>query len=99
MQTRIPIIVDGARLVGSIPARLVGSIPATAYAVLLDDETPLQAVKRSIERRTRTDCYTSRLDSWTETGSATYQCTFVWPKPIADGGYGVAGELWITISG
>lgn len=89
MQTRIPIIVDGARL--------AGSIPDSAYAVLLDDETPLAAVKRSIARRTGTACYTSRLDSWTESGTSTYQCTFVWPKPFAGGGYGVAGELWITI--
>jgi len=89
MQTRIPMMVQGGRL--------SHSIPATAYAVLLGDETPLAAVKRSIARRTGTDCYTSRLESWTESGTSTYQCTFVWPRPFAGGGYGVAGELWITI--
>lgn len=62
-----------------------------------DDESDIQAVVRSIARRTRTVCCAGpRLDSWTQGGGTrTYQATF--GRHIGGGTYNVQGELWIYV--
>ena len=86
--SRIPISVAGS-------PRLAPQVDGH-FALLSEDERPIDAVVRSIERRTRTTCCAGpRLDSWCPGGGTrTYQATFGRP---ADGGYNVAGELWIYV--
>ena len=61
-------------------------------------ETHIEAITRSVERKTRTRCYTCRLDSWTESGIEFHRATFVCKRQLPGGGYPVAFEARFTVN-
>ena len=77
------------------------NFPVAAYAVVGRDETPIDAVKRSIER-TSGGWLGLRLDSYTQdrqgrTNGETHRATLAERKQAPGGGYGVIAEFFIYI--
>lgn len=63
-----------------------------AYAVRKEDESPAEAVVRSIERRTKTLCYSGPVYSHGTASFDVYRVTLVRPKRLSGGGHSVVAE-------
>ena len=71
-------------------------IPDGSYAVMKPDERPIDAVVRSMERRTRTRCCLINQDCRTET-NLHYQATFGRRNKYQQNVVNVAAECWIYV--
>ena len=80
-----------------IPIEHDGRCPVDGYAIMGEwDIEPIDAVIRSIERRTGKRCYTRRQAGWNDY-TKHYDCTFTNKTRSYGGGYAIAFEATIYI--